>query len=98
MTTLPLMLFRGGQVVATAAACEVLSPMTMIDLLSRHMTGDWGELDPEDKASNDKALLCDERILSSYTTDNGIKVRIITEADHSVTTILLPSDYRTKGG
>ena len=59
----------------------------------RHMAGDWGEVDAEDKAANDLALMDGSRLLSAYTTTKGQKLWIITEADRSVTTILLPSDY-----
>ncbi|MEW6557803.1 MAG: hypothetical protein AB1349_10675 [Elusimicrobiota bacterium] len=59
--------------------------------LRRHFSGDWGELDPQDKKANDDALISGERVLSAY---NGIKkIWIITEADRSNTTILFPHEY-----
>ena len=57
------------------------------------MTGDWGELDEEDKTANDEALKTGERLLSAYKSATGTKFWIITEADRSVTTILMPEDY-----
>ena len=61
--------------------------------LQRHVIGDWGELDAEDKKTNDLALEFGERLLSAYKSASGTKFWIITESDRSVTTILLPEDY-----
>lgn len=87
--------FDLGQVVATPGALEALgqsgeSPMVF---LARHAQGDWGLVDEEDAASNEEAVLCGERILSAYKTSLGTTLWIITEADRSATTILLPSEY-----
>ncbi|MDE3075945.1 MAG: plasmid related protein [Chloroflexota bacterium] len=65
----------------------------MLDLLFRHVSGDWGELDEEDKAENELSLREGFRLLSAYTLRNGEKIWIITEADRSVTTLLLPDEY-----
>jgi hypothetical protein len=56
---------------------------------------DWGlgVVGPEDWAANDRALADGDRLLSSYLTDGGTKVWIITEWDRSVTTVLLPEEY-----
>lgn len=61
-------------------------------LLTRHVSGDWGDLDAEDKATNENGLLHGERLMSSYETPKGT-VWVITERDRSVTTLLLPEDY-----
>ena len=61
--------------------------------ITRHLTGDWGEVPPEDRIANDRALVEGTRILSAYSSANGVKFWIITEADRSVTTVLLPEDY-----
>jgi len=61
-------------------------------LLARHMMGDWGDMSKDDKDTNDQALVSGDRLFSSYITSKG-KVWIITEADRSVTTALLPSEY-----
>jgi hypothetical protein len=60
--------------------------------LTRHVSGDWGEVCREDSVTNDEALVYGNRILSAYTVA-GVKLWIITEADRSVTTVLLPEDY-----
>jgi hypothetical protein len=65
-------------------------------LLDRHRSGDWGELDKQDRRENERSLVNGWRILSSYPVGNGSKdkrVWIITEADRSATTILLPEEY-----
>lgn len=70
-----------------------LTHRDIIAALRRHLACDWGELDADDKAANNRALLDDARLLSSYRGANGTKFWIITEADRSATTVLLPSDY-----
>lgn len=61
-------------------------------LLIRHHQGDWGDLEFEDKQANDAALINGSRIFSAYIAE-GTKYWVITEADRSSTTILLPSEY-----
>lgn len=89
--------FTLGQVVATPGALAHLGSLglTPLPFLSRHMSGDWGDLDDEDKASNNEALIpqTQGRILSSYNLSNHSKVWVITEYDRSVTTVLLPEEY-----
>lgn len=86
--------FPLGQTVATPGALALLdtSPELLNTLIARHVAGDWGDLDGEDKAANESALVSQERIFSSYDTDHG-KFWIITEHDRSATTVLLPSEY-----
>ncbi len=62
-------------------------------LITRHASGDWGDLDEEDKRENQLSLRRGFRIFSSYTTASEIRVWVITEADRSRTTALLPEDY-----
>lgn len=87
--------FRIGLSVMTPAARSMLEQagISPTMLLKRHLCGDWGELDIVDIACNELALLIHRRLLSSYVIPGGGKVWIITEADRSVTTILLPEDY-----
>jgi len=61
-------------------------------LVQRHASGDWGDLDPQDKAENELSLREGFRILSAYELE-GTRYWIITEADRSATTILLPEEY-----
>lgn len=87
--------FALGQVVGTPGAIETLKRFNIdaLTLLKRHVTGDWGDLDDDDKAENDLAVGRDLRIFSAYNLSESVKVWVITEADRSVTTILLPEEY-----
>ncbi|TWT62839.1 hypothetical protein [Rubinisphaera italica] len=87
-------LFHLGKVVATHGALDLLSKSEIpsFQLLSKHVSGDWGALTEEDKEANDHALAHGDRILSSYAV-GGNKVWVITEADRSSTCILLPEEY-----
>lgn len=85
--------FELGQVVITRTANECLSQVDVLAALARHAEGDWGDLCPEDRKANEEALKHRQRLLSAYADAHGEKFWIITEADRSVTTILLPSDY-----
>ena len=85
--------FPSGQIVITPAALNTLSQTDVQTALVRHLRGDWGDVDEHDRKENDVSLQRDFRLLSVYHAANGTKFWIITEADRSVTTILLPSDY-----
>lgn len=85
--------FALGRIVATRNALDRLAREEIEEALARHHRGDWGELDDEDRAANDAALRDGSRILSAYTAGKGEKVWVITEADRSATTVLLPEDY-----
>ena len=83
-----------GRVVATPGALKLLSEIGAhpFGYLARHATGDWGELCAYDRRQNEIALREGLRVLSSYPVGREC-VWIITEADRSVTTILLPEEY-----
>lgn len=89
------MKFNLGDIVGTPAALKAIADAAQHtgDFLSRHMEGDWGEVCDGDKRLNDEAVVDGSRILSAYKTKLGEKIWIITEADRSVTTILLPEQY-----
>jgi len=86
-------LFPTGHVAITPGAQNILTPAEIASMISRHTTGDWGDVPEEDKEENEQSLLHGWRLLSSYTAGNGEKIWLITEADRSATTILLPSEY-----
>ena len=88
-------LFSLGQVVATPGALAALEEADQhpFVFLSRHVSGDWGNLVAEDKEENRRALEHGNRIFSSYLTAKNTKIWVITEWDRSVTTLLLPSEY-----
>jgi hypothetical protein len=87
--------FSLGQVVATPGAIEALrsAGQDPMEFLARHIVGDWGDLEEEDKQENELSVEQGYRILSAYRLSDETKVWIITEADRSVSTILLPSEY-----
>jgi hypothetical protein len=110
--------FALGQLYYTPGAQEVLQryQINPLELLKRHVSGDWGELCSEDAEANEEALTCGARLMSSYVLsspsgdgdgdsdgDNAVdsnnrtlkpvKIWLITEADRSVTTLLLPDEY-----
>jgi hypothetical protein len=82
-----------AQIVATPGAVNALSEEDISGALARHQAGDWGSLTDEDWEANDRALEEGERLLSVYFAKNGTRFWIITEADRSATTVLLPEDY-----
>jgi hypothetical protein len=87
--------FKLGRICATSAALEVIADaqISIVDLLIRHMRGDFGTLSEADRQRNEQAVLTGQRILSSYVLANEQTVWLITEADRSITTFLLPGDY-----
>ena len=87
--------FPLGRVVATPGALIALDGAghTPQEFISRHAQGDWGELDENDRRENERSLQDDCRLLSAYLLRDGTKIWIITEADRSSTTILLPEEY-----
>ncbi len=87
--------FSPGMVAATPAALEACgaAEVSPSGLVSRHLAGDWGDVSPEDAEENEMAVREGYRVLSSYPLASGARVWIITEADRSATTLLLPEEY-----
>ena len=92
-TTKPL--FDLGQLVATPGALAALEKtgQTPMEFLSRHVTGDWGDIPEEDRKENQYSLEHGFRLLSSYRTNADQVVWVITEANRSHATLLLPDEY-----
>ena len=97
----PQNLFNPGKVVATPGALAACTPQHLNACFNRHLRGDWGCVDLEDRQRNFDALFSGERVLSAYAIDPDKPCAgfgdnclwIITEADRSVTTFLLPDEY-----
>ena len=87
-----MQLFPSGRVVITRNALDTLDPAAVQGALARHLAGDWGDVDKHDRRENERSLKQDLRLLSVYD-DQGTTFWIITEADRSATTVLLPEDY-----
>lgn len=93
--------FPLGQLVATPGALAACPQAHLNACLNRHASGDWGLVCAEDKASNNEALIEGSRVLSAYAIDPALPAKghgenclwVITEADRSVTTFLLPDEY-----
>ena len=97
--------FGLGRVVATPGALHLLAKTgtDAMALLMRHVTGDWGDICTEDAQENELSLTQGFRLMSVYalplsepaadTADSGKRLWLITEADRSVTTLLLPEEY-----
>jgi len=89
-----------GRIVATPGALEALAKadQSALEFVHRHVRGDWGQLDDEDRRLNEESLLDGSRILSAYRTSAGEKLWVITEAaddrgHRAATTLLLPDEY-----
>jgi hypothetical protein len=87
--------FPLGRTLITPGALEVIAEAEQIPaaFLARHLVGDWGEVCEEDAQENELSLREGFRILSAYRTKTGTRIWVITEADRSATTILLPEEY-----
>ena len=87
--------FPLGRVVATPGALAALEAAGQepSEFLTRHVCGDWRELDEHDRQENEFSVANGFRILSAYSLSDDTRIWIITEADRSVTTLLLPSEY-----
>ena len=85
--------FPLGRLVSTAAVLLEVHNDELSTALNRHLAGDWGDVCEEDRAENDFSLEHGYRLLSVYRTEYGVKFWIITEADRSSTTVLLPEEY-----
>ena len=86
--------FESGQIVITPGIVGLIerAELDVVPYLTRHLNGDWGDMDDEDKAQNDESLETDLRVMSAYEIEAG-KIWIITERDRSSTTVLLPEEY-----
>jgi hypothetical protein len=91
----PMPRFNLGRCLVTPGAFNAMAESHEApgDFLDRHMRGDWDDVDAHDRQANEDALKTGARIWSTYKTRKGVKLRVITEADRSSTTILLPSEY-----
>jgi hypothetical protein len=87
--------FPLGRTLITPGALEALDAAGQHgrEFLDRHVRGDWGDLSDDDKRENEFSVDKPLRIFSAYHTAKGVKLWVITEADRSATTILLPEEY-----
>ncbi len=90
---LPIAMFRLGRIVATPNALRYLTSDDILMGIRRHQAGDWGDIPDYDRKENEQSLRQGLRLLSVYQSTAGIRFWLITEADRSATTVLLPEDY-----
>ena len=92
--SMPTRLFPLGTVVSTSGALDLLSAhnQSPFNLLALHQSGHWGVVPPDDASENESALTSGARLMSAYII-GGERLLIITEADRSSTTLLLPEEY-----
>jgi hypothetical protein len=91
--TEPIAKFRIGRIVATPIALARLTQDDILHGLQRHQAGEWGDVDEHDRQANERGLIDRTRLWSVYHSALGVKFWIITEADRSATTVLLPDEY-----
>ncbi len=95
MIDVPRPKFAIGKTVATPGAMAAMEEAGVNpgELLTRHVTGDWGDVCEEDGGLNDEAIDDGTRILSVYKINDELTIWVITEADRSSTCLLLPEEY-----
>ena len=91
--TIVTQLFPLGNIYHTPGVEEAIPSEDVMQALARHQSGDWGDLSAHDRAENEFSLGYPLRILSAYRAQTGEKFWVMTEADRSATTVLLPSEY-----
>ena len=89
----PTAKFRLGRILSTPNALEHLTQDDILLGIQRHQAGDWGDVNEHDRLENELSLKEGFRLWSVYHAANGLKFWLITEADRSATTVLLPEDY-----
>lgn len=85
--------FNPGRLIATQEVLKYVPREEVLNAYVRHLNCDWGEVPGPAKASNEAALQYGGQLLSAYRSKAGIRFLIITSADRSATTCLMPSDY-----
>ena len=86
-------LFHPGRLYFTPGAMDTLGKQDAMGAFARHLNGDWGQLCREDWIENELSLKEGFRLFSVYDAGDGTRFWVITEADRSATTVLLPSEY-----
>ena len=92
-SAIPIAKFRLGKIVSTPNALEQLTHEDIVRAIGRHQAGDWGGVSEHDRAENELSLTHRLRLWSVYHTEKGVKFSLITEANRSATTVLMPEDY-----
>jgi hypothetical protein len=86
-------MFSVGEIVVTPGVAGKLDFAEIESAVQRHASGDWGEIDEEDRQLNNRRVERGGPIASIYKSSKGVKYYVLTEADRSTTTVLLPEEY-----
>jgi hypothetical protein len=86
-------LFSLGRILMTPGVEESIDRSDIVEAIGRHARGDWGELCADDVKQNEIALKVGDRLFSVFADERSTRFYVITEADRSVTTVLLPDEY-----
>lgn len=82
-----------GRLIASEDLLACVAKEELLNAYCHHLNCDWGDVPDSVQQSNDYALSHGEALLSVYTSTGGIRFLIVTEADRSATTCLLPEEY-----
>lgn len=82
-----------GTTYSTPGAMSTLHPEDVLQALERHSLGDWGDVCQHDREENEYAVDAGYQLHSVYRDRHGTRFWVITEADRSATTVLLPDEY-----
>ena len=85
--------FLLGTICTTRRAADELDLCDILQAIEVHARGDWGLVDEVDWQANEDALIEGLRLLSVYESVGGKRFWVITEANRSATTVLLPDEY-----
>lgn len=85
--------FKTGNLFCTPGVLREIDAADVAAAFLRHRQGDWGIVCEEDRLENEFSLEHGFRLMSVYESSEGKRFWIITEADRSVTTVLLPEEY-----
>ena len=84
--------FQTSRLIAPSAALATLPKhnITLLSLVTRHVSGDFGHISHADRQANEHAIKHGGRILSSHQleSESDCRIRIITEADRPSTCVL----------
>ncbi|MGN7170821.1 hypothetical protein ACTHSJ_33675 [Paenibacillus cellulositrophicus] len=90
---MPIAKFELGLIVVTQGVMELIDEVDQMVALNRHANCDWGYVSDKDMASNENGLMYGDRLMSAYSNGIGTEFWVITEADRSSTTLMLPGEY-----
>jgi hypothetical protein len=89
----PIPRFVPGKLLVTEGALNALENQDILTGITRHVRGDWGNMDARDRMVNERALIVGRQLLSIFNSEKGREFYVITEADRSSTTVMMPEEW-----